>query len=263
MTTTSARPSTDLASLLQSAGIQIKSAGEREITGKCPVHVRVTGREDRSPSWSINAESGLWICFSCGARGTLTMLMAELRALLQLLETLHIRLEPRYIRSELNPADEFSRLTDRDAWSLKPHVQRMLQRKVERLVRRRISLDPFACHQSKVCLRYASRLYDPAALGFDGCALDWRNEAVWLNPPWALLPDIIGKLIFERPVGVLIVPVWPTQIWWPRLRHLCAVHLDLPVPKFSVQALHARKVEPFLHPGLRLRAIVLQPGMQR
>ena len=191
------------------------------------------------------------------------MLMAELRALLQLLETLHIRLEPRYIRSELNPADEFSRLTDRDAWSLKPHVQRMLQRKVERLVRRRISLDPFACHQSKVCLRYASRLYDPAALGFDGCALDWRNEAVWLNPPWALLPDIIGKLIFERPVGVLIVPVWPTQIWWPRLRHLCAVHLDLPVPKFSVQALHARKVEPFLHPGLRLRAIVLQPGMQR
>lgn len=78
MTTTSARPSTDLAGLLRSAGVQIKSAGEREITGKCPVHVRVTGREDRSPSWSINADSGLWICFSCGARGTLSMLMAEL-----------------------------------------------------------------------------------------------------------------------------------------------------------------------------------------
>ena len=75
---TSTRPSTELADLLRSAGVEIKSAGEREITGKCPVHVRTTGKEDRSPSWSINAESGLWICFSCGAKGTLSMLLAEL-----------------------------------------------------------------------------------------------------------------------------------------------------------------------------------------
>jgi len=78
MVTTSTRPSTDLAELLTSAGVEIRSAGEREITGKCPVHARTTGKEDRSPSWSINAETGLWICFSCGARGTLSMLIAEL-----------------------------------------------------------------------------------------------------------------------------------------------------------------------------------------
>ena len=76
--TTSTRHSTDLAELLSSAGVEIRSAGEREITGKCPVHVRTTGKEDRSPSWSINAETGLWICFSCGAKGTLSMLLAEL-----------------------------------------------------------------------------------------------------------------------------------------------------------------------------------------
>lgn len=78
MTTTQTPPSTNLADLLRSAGVQIKSAGEREITGKCPVHARVTGREDRSPSWSINAETGLWICFSCGSKGTLSMLLAEI-----------------------------------------------------------------------------------------------------------------------------------------------------------------------------------------
>ena len=32
----------------------------------------------------------------------------------ELLEVLHITLLPRYIQSELNPADEFSRLTNRD-----------------------------------------------------------------------------------------------------------------------------------------------------
>lgn len=78
MTTTSTHPSTDLAELLRSAGVDLRSVGEREITGRCPVHIRTTGKEDRSPSWSINAQSGLWICFSCGARGTLSMLLAEI-----------------------------------------------------------------------------------------------------------------------------------------------------------------------------------------
>lgn len=76
--TTSTHPSTDLASILQSAGVELKRIGDREITGKCPVHIRTVGREDRSPSWSINANTGLWICFSCGARGTLSSLLAEL-----------------------------------------------------------------------------------------------------------------------------------------------------------------------------------------
>jgi len=76
---TSATPlSTDLKSLLESVGVAVSRAGEREITGKCPVHERVTGKPDKSPSWSINATTGLWICFSCGARGTLSSLLTEL-----------------------------------------------------------------------------------------------------------------------------------------------------------------------------------------
>ena len=45
-------------------------------------------------------------------------LMAELRLLLLVLDELHIDLRPRYIRSELNPADFYSRMVDRDAWIL-------------------------------------------------------------------------------------------------------------------------------------------------
>jgi hypothetical protein len=77
MTVASTQQLTDLPSILQSIGIEIKHIGSREITGKCPVHIRTVGREDRSPSWSINAETGLWICFSCSARGTLSSLLAE------------------------------------------------------------------------------------------------------------------------------------------------------------------------------------------
>lgn len=78
MTATPTHPSIDIAGVLQDLGVELKNIGEREITGKCPVHRRVTGRDDGHPSWSMNAESGLWLCFSCGARGTLSMLIYEL-----------------------------------------------------------------------------------------------------------------------------------------------------------------------------------------
>ena len=55
-----------------------------------------------------------------------SLLMSELRLLMALLEQLDIRLVPRYLHNELNPVDVFSRLTDRDAWTLSPSVQRML-----------------------------------------------------------------------------------------------------------------------------------------
>jgi len=78
MVGTSTHLSTDIAYVLQTAGVEISRVGEKELTGKCPVHIRTVGREDRSPSWSINASTGLWICFSCGARGTLSALLREL-----------------------------------------------------------------------------------------------------------------------------------------------------------------------------------------
>jgi hypothetical protein len=142
------------------------------------------------------------------------LLMNELRLLMALLEQLDIRLVPRYIRSDLNPADFFSRPTDREAWTLSPSVQRMLMQRAQAIFRISISLDAFACPQSKVTSRFASRHFAPEALAEDGLLLEWSGEVIWLNPPWSLLPDVICKLREERPAPVLIVPMWPSQKWW-------------------------------------------------
>lgn len=69
---------TDIIDVLASIGVDVVRAGEREITGRCPVHERMTGHADRSPSWSMNATTGAWICFSCGAKGSLMGLVQEL-----------------------------------------------------------------------------------------------------------------------------------------------------------------------------------------
>ena len=68
---------TNLADYLVELGVDIRRVGQ-EITGRCPVHLSRTGKEDNSPSWSINAETGLWLCYSCGARGNLQHLIVQL-----------------------------------------------------------------------------------------------------------------------------------------------------------------------------------------
>lgn len=69
---------TDLSVVLTELGVELKRVGDKEISGCCPVHLKRTGRHDRSPSWSMNAQTGLWLCYSCGARGTLSSLVSEI-----------------------------------------------------------------------------------------------------------------------------------------------------------------------------------------
>lgn len=68
---------TDLADFLVAIGVEVRRTGQ-EISARCPVHVARTGKEDRSPSFSMNAATGLWLCHSCGAKGTLQQLVMEL-----------------------------------------------------------------------------------------------------------------------------------------------------------------------------------------
>jgi DNA primase len=78
VTMTTTTESKSLVAVLTSLGVEVRSSDGREIQGRCPVHLKRTGKEDGSPSWSMNATTGLWICFSCNARGTLPMLVSEL-----------------------------------------------------------------------------------------------------------------------------------------------------------------------------------------
>lgn len=48
-----------------------------EALGLCPMHKARTGREDSNPSWWINLETGMHMCFSCGYKGNLLQLIAD------------------------------------------------------------------------------------------------------------------------------------------------------------------------------------------
>ncbi len=66
----------DLAHVLEDLGVDVYRTHGDEINGKCPVHVKHKGRESTRNSWYLNVDSGLWHCFTCGARGNLSMLLS-------------------------------------------------------------------------------------------------------------------------------------------------------------------------------------------
>jgi hypothetical protein len=68
----------DLAAVLGDLGVEVKRVSGDEIQGRCPVHHLTKGRESSRFSWYMNSDSGLYHCFTCGARGNLPILISQM-----------------------------------------------------------------------------------------------------------------------------------------------------------------------------------------
>lgn len=105
---------TDIADVLKSLGVDVIRVSENEISARCPVHVRTTGKADRSPSWSMNATNGLWLCYSCGAKGTLSHLVSELTGEPDSIIAVHEFLVQGGLTRMLNPIVEEKKIVEVD-----------------------------------------------------------------------------------------------------------------------------------------------------
>ena len=67
---------------------------------------------------------------------------------------------------------------------------------------------------------------------------------------------MLSKVKREGGRGVLLVPHWPSQSWYPVLLSIIA-HISERVPPVwrCVAPAHAGKIEPFCHPRLQLLAV--------
>lgn len=52
-----------------------------EAVARCPGHLRLVGKEDNDPSWSVNIETGVHNCFACGFRGPFAAVVREVLGL--------------------------------------------------------------------------------------------------------------------------------------------------------------------------------------
>ena len=113
-------------------------------------------------------------------------------------------------------ADEKSRVfDDKTEWKLNAHV---FQHVVQKLVTPNIDL--FASRLNYQLKPYVSWMPDPEACHVDAFTFDWRNVTFYAFPPFSILNQVIRKIEADRATGILIVPDWPTQAWYPMLRRL-------------------------------------------
>jgi DNA primase len=71
----------DVERVLLSLEIPLTAQRGEEVQGLCPMHKARTGKEDHNPSWWINSVTGAHICFSCGYKGNVYTLVADVKGM--------------------------------------------------------------------------------------------------------------------------------------------------------------------------------------
>lgn len=71
----------DVERVLLSLEIPLTAQRGEEVQGLCPMHKARTGKEDHNPSWWINSVTGAHICFSCGYKGNVYTLVADIKGM--------------------------------------------------------------------------------------------------------------------------------------------------------------------------------------
>ena len=124
-----------------------------------------------------------------------------------------IIISPEWIPREDNiRADNLSRCTDSDDWSVKWWVFEMLDKKWGPH-----SVDRFASHFNNKCVRFNSRWWVPGTEAIDALNEKWTGENNWLVPPPRLISNCINKIEMEKANGTLVLPEWRSAPYWPLL----------------------------------------------
>lgn len=91
-------------------------------------------------------------------------------------------------------------------------------------------IDLFATRLNKKLEKFCSWHPDPEARFINAFSLNWRDfKSVYLFPPFSVIGRCIQKIQADGAEGILVVPLWPTQTYFPVLmRILVKAPLILP-----------------------------------
>lgn len=164
-----------------------------------------------------------------------------------------------YIPSSENvEADLLSRLSNDDTeWELAPYAFQQIKDRYAT-----INIDLFATRKNSKCINFCSRFPDSEAMGIDAFTINWSSFKFYAFPPFALILKVLVKIKQEEAEGLVVVPNWPNQPWYPlffellrgdpiifqpntklllspcrRRSHPRAEHLELMVGKLSARPL--------------------------
>lgn len=125
----------------------------------------------------------------------------------------NIEIHPVWIPREGNQqADYLSRCLDSDDWEINNAIYQKLNS-----VFGPYSIDRFASHLNNKCERYNSRFWVPGTEAVDAFSQYWGRDKNWAVPPPRLVSACVEKIIREKAVCTLVIPLWKSSSFWPTI----------------------------------------------
>lgn len=81
-------------------------------------------------------------------------------------------------------------------------------------------IDLFATRSNTKCHVYASWHRDPDAKYVDAFTINWSKHYFYAFPPFALILRTINKIRKDNGRGIMVVPDWPSQPWYPLFKRM-------------------------------------------
>lgn len=92
-------------------------------------------------------------------------------------------------------------------------------------------IDLFASRLNAKLSVYCSFQADPFSTYVDAFSIDWgRFSLSYLFPPFSLVAQCLQKIVMDKAKSLVIVPLWPTQIWYTFLMKIL-IHKPVVLPK--------------------------------
>ncbi len=117
------------------------------------------------------------------------------------------------------------------------------------------NIDAFASRSNSQLLRYCSWCPDPGAEHVDAFTVSWENDFMYCLPHFSLLGGVLQKLALNKSDAILILPRWPTQVWFSAAMAMLT-HLPMLLPRTPdlLTLPHAPHLCHPLYPNMELMA---------
>lgn len=130
-----------------------------------------------------------------------------------------ILLQAQHIPGHLNTeADLASRhFFTKNMWQIRPWTyQTIIQPQFGKN-----DVDLFADRTSHLLPQYVSWKKDPQAIATDALTIPWQKfQRPLIHPPWNLITICLRKLLVNPVPATVIVPYWPSAVWYPLLQQM-------------------------------------------
>ena len=114
------------------------------------------------------------------------------------------------IHRNIDAALKFRSFSDKHEWMLNRNVFTDILTEFPAL-----NMDLFASRLTTQLTQYCSWQPDPGSAFVDAFSIDWSEFNFYAFPPFNLIPRCLQKIQQDNGKGILIVPVWSTQTWFP------------------------------------------------